>query len=152
MDFINETGKIKCLKEIHTYGDELPKQVEIASFDELVETVPPHVAAKLSSEEIKQLELWLKERENLKEKLQEAPLEKTVLETLPALIREAINALDEIDIIDPDLYKDIKLHLSEFDNKLNKLQQLTDDDTLDQNEMNDCEVLKEQLKTINKNL
>ncbi len=152
MDFINETGKIKCLKEIHIQGNELAKPVEIASFDELVETVPPHVASKLSSEEIKQLELWLKERESLKEKLQEAPLEKTVVETLPALLREATNALEEIDGVDHVLYKDIKLQLSEFDNKLSKLKQLNDDDTLAQNEMNDSEVLKEQLKIIKKNL
>jgi hypothetical protein len=152
MDFINDLGKIKCLRETHIQGDESPKQVEIASFDEHVETVPPHVAASLSSEEIKQLELWLKERENLKEKLHEATSEETVLETLPALLCEAINALDEIDGIDPDLYKDIKLRLSEFDNKLNKLQHLTDNNTLDQNEMNDSEVLKEQLKIIKKNL
>lgn len=152
MDFVNDNGKIICLRETPAQEGNSSRQIVVVSFDELVTSVPPHVASTLSSEEIIQLELWLKERENLKNKLQEDTMEKTVLETLPAFFQEALYALDEIDEIDVHLFNEIKDYLLKIDNKLNKFQHLTNDSPLQQNEMNDSEVLKERLDIIKNNI
>jgi hypothetical protein len=147
MQFINETGNIHCIRTQHASsgGDE---ENIIATFHDQVDSVPPHVAAMLSADEISQLELWLSDQAKLKEKLDQQSAEKTLLEMLPAYIQKCTLSLEYIESIDAELYTNICQRIGELNKGLDKVSATQNTNQEEFNEMKDEEVLKEQLKSI----
>ncbi len=152
MKFVREKGSVKCVRTAASDSSGSSKEVIVATFGEQIDTVPPHVAAKLAEQEIKELERWLQERSALQAKLDEAPVEKTLLETLPTLLQKVTGSLENIDALDMDLFKSIKISLLKLDRKLNDFHTLTEEEILELDTMQDNEVLKEQLITIKNKL
>ena len=151
MKFIRAEGKIKCIRtSVDKNGN--VRESEVAEFDDAIETVAPHVAASLHNGEITQLYSWLQEHITLNRKLAEQPLEKTVLETVPALLDEAIIALEEIATLDIDLHQELKEKLTLFETKLSTFDPLVSEHTPELNAIEDKEILKNQLSKINKEL
>ncbi len=152
MEFVTEGNAINCIKTV--YDPETGESMEtvVVSFDANVDRVPPHVAASLNPEEIKQLDLWIEERAKLQSTLETRPVEKTVLEALPAVLEEALHALDDIDELDIEVFKDIKRTLLKLDEAINSFQPLSEEETVVIRQLQSSEVLKEQLDTIKKKL
>jgi len=155
MDFITEHGRINCVrKDIH-HNVEVQQYYEIVSFDEVVSSIPPHVAILLSREEHMHLELWLKERELLKRKLENDSMAQTILDALSAFLQEAICALDNEPVLDEIQYREINYYLMEFDKKMNKLSNVKDknsNENLEISKLNQSEILKAQLRKIEKSI
>lgn len=152
MKFVNENSDIKCVRVMTGKTANSAKETVVVTFDHQIETVPPHVAARLSRQEIKELEQWLKERSKLQAVLEESSVEKTLLETLPAFLQETTSALDEINTLDFNLFKSIKLSLLKLDRRLGEFHSVTEKEILDLDAMQDNEVLKEQLDALKSKL
>jgi hypothetical protein len=73
---------------------------DVVDFDSQVHSVPPHVAAKLTRREIRELERFLEDRKRIKAD----PLEINMLEALPELIGEVTAVLRSADQLNEDLY------------------------------------------------
>jgi hypothetical protein len=73
----------------------------VVDFDSQVDSVPPHVAAKLTRSEIRALEGFLEDRKRIKAD----PLEINMLEALPELIEEVTQGLRSADRLNEDLYE-----------------------------------------------
>ena len=147
MQFINETGSIQCIRtQYASTGDE--QDCIIATFHDQIESVPPHVAAILSADEIAQLELWLSEQTQLKEKLDQQSTEKTLLEMLPAYLQKCTLSLEQIESMDAVLYTNICQNIDELKRGLDKISSTHNNNQEAFNELKEEEVLKEQLKSI----
>jgi hypothetical protein len=150
MKFVSENSQIKCIRTMEESN--LKKEVVVVTFGHQIERVPPHVAARLSEPEIAALDCWLEERSRLQIALEEAPIGKTILETLPALLLEATDTLDESEAMDPKLFKNIKRSLLKLARRLNDVHALTETEIPDLDTMQNSEVLKEQLHALKRNL
>ena len=146
MKFVNEAGSIHCIRVASgAIGDE--REVIIATFHDEVESVPPHVAALLSPDEIVQLERWLLNQIELKKKLEQQPVEKTMLETLPVYLHECMHSLQSIEVIDAELSLSICESLDALKARLERISK-SEEGHLECDALNETEVLKEQLISI----
>ena len=151
MKFVKADGKIKCVRTSADCGD-AHEEVVVTEFDDAIDEVAPHVAALLHGKEINELQAWLKDHASLKTKLAKEPLEKTILETMPAMLSEASSALEELDALDADLYQSIRQNLDNFERKLALFNPLVKETSPDLNEIEDNEILKNQLAKIKRAL
>ncbi|MBB1488572.1 hypothetical protein [Oceanospirillum sediminis] len=152
MEFIIEGETINCVRVYtdQTSGEEA--RTVIASFDAQVDRVAPHVAAGLSSEEIKELELWLNDRAELQADLEQKPVEHTILETLPAIIMQAAEALGKAEKIDHITDQKIRTSIASLEEALDKAQSMPGNNQLELDEMQSSEELKDRLDAIKSNL
>jgi hypothetical protein len=104
MKFICEDGSIYCYRETPTQEAKL-----IASFDEGLQSVPPHVEGRLNTQEQAELEQWLQEHNALHQSYAEKDLGDALLEALPKLLKHARRELNRRESIDPRLYQRLKL-------------------------------------------
>ncbi|TQV77399.1 hypothetical protein FLL45_05495 [Aliikangiella marina] len=152
MRFVTEDNQIKCIRTQLAADGESTHSVEITSFDENQQQIPPHAAACLSEFEIKRLEAWLAERASLKQKLEQEPVERTILDTLPDMMLQAKQALARIDQVDIELFKRLKKSIRELDEHLDSYHVIVDspDESIDY--LQKTEVLKEKLSNIKASL
>ncbi|MGK0341630.1 MAG: hypothetical protein ACJAXW_002181 [Candidatus Azotimanducaceae bacterium] len=103
MQFSFEGSKIVCqrVQESHK-GDIL---IDVAQFDAQVDTVPPHVAGKLSSIEVKDLEMFQRDKVRLQAKGEH----RAIIEALPALIEKARGVLISVNQIDEILHQQLTI-------------------------------------------
>lgn len=146
MKFIQKDHSVECIRE-HGNHDHSSEEI-VASFDEQLDSIPPHVAGLLSTSEINELEHWLDEKHQLRASLDNKPLGNTILETLPSLMDEATQALASQDILDKELYKQIKKSLMKLDLRLSRFHKLSEAELSEFNALEQEEVLKEQLNSI----
>ncbi|MAY41549.1 MULTISPECIES: hypothetical protein [unclassified Neptuniibacter] len=147
MEFITEGDAVKCIRVISE------KPITVATFHIDVDRVAPHVASALSSKEIIELELWLKDRSKLQEALKQRPIEVTILEALPGVLDQAANAISELGEVDKNLYQTIRKKISRLTYELDSIEQFkskTKNVQLDK--IPNSEVLKERLETIKDNI
>ena len=100
MKFTIAGSKIICSRIDQTVED-CERYRTVVEFDSQVESVPPHVAAKLTRSEIADLESFLEDRKRIKAD----PLEINMLEALPELIEEVTEGLKSADQLNEDLYE-----------------------------------------------
>lgn len=77
MEFITKGETIDCIRIIKDKDSGKETQINVASFNAGVDRVPPHVAAELFIEEVKELVLWLEDRKKLQSKLEMQSIEHT---------------------------------------------------------------------------
>ncbi|WP_196138193.1 hypothetical protein [Aliikangiella sp. G2MR2-5] len=152
MKFVSNGNQIECIRRVRDLSDGGMNDVLIVSFDQEQESIPPHVAACLSPFEVKKLKSWLHERVELNRKLENETMEDTILDTLPQMLSIAKEALKDIDVIDIGLFKQLKVELREFDEMLSRFRNISKTDTIELDKMQDSEVLKEKLSTIQEQL
>jgi len=147
MNFIQTNHSVQCVRTHLEHGHEVSEVV--VSFDEQLSTIAPHVSAALSTEEINQLDTWLKERAQLQQELKEKPLGLTILEALPGLMQEATDAVRHLETLDASLHSQIEDSLHLFRIALDEsLHSGHADESNDFDSMQNEEVLKEQLTSI----
>lgn len=152
MEFVTNGNQIDCIRRVACNQTQEAREITIVSFDNNQEVIPPHVAACLTPEENKQLQGWLYERAVLTEKLEKDSIEETVLDALPELLIKAREALEKVETIDFELFKRLKISLRELDERLNRFHRLVEESSLELDNLQAEEVLKEKLENIKESL
>lgn len=83
---------------------------QVVEFDARVDSVPPSVAARLTSGEVLQLEEFLAERRRTPDNTAEMEL----LETLPGTLRDAIAVVNSVHEIDEAAYEELSRTLADL--------------------------------------
>ncbi|WP_428034502.1 hypothetical protein [Amphritea sp.] len=152
MEFITLGETIKCVRVFNDPDTGEEQRLLVTSFHAQVDRLAPHVAAALTPDERQQLENWLADRSRLQSQLEEKSIEHTLLETLPALMMQAADALDTLDTVDLKIYQAIKVSLNDLNNALQRAESHSAKSTVELNQMQDQEELKERLDVIRDSL
>jgi hypothetical protein len=128
------------LKWFHLYGGPLP----YAHLD----TVAPHVAARLKPEETKQLEEFLVDRK----RIQANPTEQNILEALPGLLKEATEILGSGDSVNKTVYKQLSESVAAFSEALHKVKLVSRGRLTMLKSMRGSQAQKERLRDIKEDL
>lgn len=146
MKFITTDYSVKCMRESQK-GEE-----EVVSFDIGVNQVAPHVAAALFPHEVAELESWLAARERLQEHLEQRPDELTLVDVLPALIKDATASLHEIGKIDGRVKTDLKSAIHALDKQLDELLVIAEQRPSGLKEVGRAELIKAKLDVVKMDL
>lgn len=151
MEFITEGDTVKCVR-LSSKSDE-KASFTVATFHIDVDRVAPHVAASLNSDEVQELELWLKDRAKLHKVLEERPIQKTLVEALPEVIKQAVASIEELGELDKEVHQDIKDSLTSLSSALDKVEILPlEKQQIELEKMSNCDALKDKLETIKDNI
>ena len=152
MEFITIGDTIKCVRVFNDPGTGEEKRLVVTSFHAQVDRLAPHVAAALTYSERQQLESWLSDRRRLQSELEERAIEHTLLETLPALMLQAVDALDTLETVELHTYEAIKQVQNDLAKALDRAQSHTTKRSVELDSMQDHEELKERLDVIRDSL
>lgn len=152
MEFITKGEAINCIRIIKDKDSGKETQVTVASFNAGVDRVPPHVATVLLIDEVKELVSWLEDRKKLQSKLAKQTIEHTILESLPHLLRQATQALKDVDRLDSMLFRSINERLAELSEALDNTERFTATRKAGSMQMQHSEEQKERLDTIKKDI
>ena len=146
MQFSFEGSKIVCQRvQQSNKGDVL---IDVAQFDAQVDTVPPHVAAQLSSIEVKDLKLFQVDKVRLQAKADH----RTILEALPTLIEKVRDVLICVNQVDEKLHQKLTIANHRLGDALMLVQIEQGKETDSAGSMNADEALKVRLDVITRNL
>lgn len=151
MEFFSEGKSVYCIRN-NDNKSQPNKRESVVSFDEGLTVPPPHVKAQLMPEEIYELEQWLSERNDLKERLEKNSLGQTFLEIIPGFFSRAKAEGEKLREIDRNLYLAIRKSLNEFLEVIESLEQTKKSVNLQQENLQKPEVTKEQIKEISEHL
>jgi hypothetical protein len=116
MRFTVAGSRIICSRCDNTVADgDLHRQV--VDFDARLKTVPPHVAARLTTGEVKQLEEFMADRKRIRAN----PAVKNMLEALPGMLQEAADILDAVDSVNKSLYRELAASIARLDDALEEV-------------------------------
>ncbi len=101
MEFSFEGNKVVCSRLCEKDGGSALH--DVVEFDAHVDTVPAHVAARLSASETRELELFLADKRRLQAKSDH----RVILEALPGLIDRVRGVLDSTCQIDKSLHEQL---------------------------------------------
>ncbi|MBN0988516.1 hypothetical protein [Amphritea pacifica] len=152
MEFITVGETINCVRVFNDPDTGEEKRLVVTSFNAQVDRVAPHVAAALTQDEREQLAHWLTDRTRLQSVLEEKSIETTILETLPALMAQAVDALDKLETLDRKTYESITQSLRALSCALERAESHTTSHSVELDQMQDDEELKERLDVIRDNL
>ena len=152
MEFITKDETILCIRILKNKDSAKETRNTVTSFDAHVGRVAPHVSAVLTLEEVKELELWLKDRTNLQSRLEGQPIEDTILESLPLLLNQATKALKHVDHLDSTVFRSINESLTELSEVLDNTKRITSTSKAGLKQMNIGEEQKERLDTIKRDI
>ncbi|WP_415885927.1 hypothetical protein ACMXYO_15020 [Neptuniibacter sp. QD37_6] len=152
MEFITKGDTIKCVRQIKDKVSGKENHITVASFNAQVDRLPPHVAAELFTEEVKELVLWLEDRTKLQSQLARQSIDDTILESLPFILRQATQALENLERLDLMLYCSINEGLSDLSEVLDKTERFTSTHKVGSMKMQNSEEQKERLYTIKKDI
>ncbi|WP_299199589.1 hypothetical protein [uncultured Amphritea sp.] len=152
MEFITIGETIKCVRVFDDPDSGKEQRLVVTSFHAQVDRLAPHVAAALTLDERKQLESWLADRTRLQSELEEKSIEHTILETLPALMLQAVDALNTLDTVDLKIYEAITASLNDLTSALERAESHTTTNSVELDQMQGNEELKERLDVIRDNL
>ena len=120
----------------------------VVDFDAHVESVPPHVSAKLITSEIEQLKEFMADRK----RIQANPAEKNMLEALPELLREATDILDAVESINKTMYRKLSASIAKLSSALDNVKPVSRGGQTPVANMRHSEAQKERLKNIKQEL
>jgi len=152
MEFITAGETINCVRVFNDPDTGREKAQVVISFNAQVDRVAPHVAAALTRDERQQLENWLADRARLQSVLEEKSIESTILETLPALMMQAVEALDTLPTVDRQTYEAIRTGVKDLTDALERAEPHTASRSVELDQMQGNEELKERLDSIRDNL
>lgn len=109
MKFTVAGSRIICSRADNTVEDDGAYR-HVVEFDAHVDSVPPHVAARLTSCEADQLKAFIADRK----RIQANPIEKNMLEALPDLLGEATEILDSVDEVNGTMYEKLSKSIAEL--------------------------------------
>jgi hypothetical protein len=129
--------------------EDVDKFRQVVAFDSHLETVPPHVAAKLTQSEIVELEHFLLDRK----RIQANPTEANMLEALPELLAESTDVLNSVDELNESMYQKLCLSVASLTEALQSVKPRSKGRAVTPiRSMRESEVLKERLENIKQDL
>lgn len=120
----------------------------VVAFDEHLDTVPPHVASKLTQSEIEELEHFLADRK----RIQANPAEVNMLEALPELLDEATEILGSADRLNETMYRKLQSSIARLRRTLDGVRPGNKGRVTPVRSMRKSEALKEKLENIKKDI
>jgi hypothetical protein len=147
MKFTVAGNKIICSRNSNT-AENANNFRQIVAFDAHLESVPPHVAAKLTKREILELEHFLDDRK----RIQASPTKDNMLEALPNLLAETSDALSSVDELDRPLYLRLCSSVADLTAALQSVRPRSKGRVTPIRGMRESEALKERLEDIRQNL
>jgi hypothetical protein len=147
MKFTVAGSKVICSRIDMTIesGD---KHRDVVEFDAQVDSVPPHVAAKLTKGEVGELEQFLADRRRLKAD----PAEINMLEALPELIDEVTDVLQSAERLNVGLYEKLMAVVAGLQDALQAVRPKKQSTVTPIRGMRSSEVLKQRLENIKQDL
>lgn len=125
MKFTIAGSRVICSRKDATRKAE-PSYKRVVEFDAHVDSVPPHVAARLTKNEIGQLESFLADRRRIRAN----PAGKNMLEALPGLIEEATAIVESVDQLNGEMYDKLIASIAALRAALDNVKPADDDDRL----------------------
>lgn len=149
MKFTVAGSRVICSRKDTTRRAE-PTYKRVVEFDAHVDSVPPHVAARLTQREIEQLESFIADRRRIRAN----PAGKNMLEALPGLIEEATGILDSVDQLNAEMCEKLKTSIAALRTALDRVRPADDDDDrlTSVPNMHGSEAQKERLEYIKRGL
>lgn len=147
MKFTVAGNKIICSRVDMTVEDD-DKHRAVVEFDAHVDTVPPHVAAKLTRREVRELDQFLADRKRLKQD----PAEINMLEALPELIGEVTHVLQSAEQLNVALYDRLHVAVADLREALRDVRPQSPGTSEPIRGMRPSEVLKQRLEIIKQEL
>jgi len=147
MNFTVAGNRIICSRKDNTVADEDAYR-RVVEFDAQVDTVPPHVAARLTTGETEDLKAFITDRQ----RIQANPTEKNMLEVLPGLLQEAADVLDAVESINKTMYETLFASIARLSGALDNVKPVARYESTPVNRMRISEAQKERLENIKKEL
>lgn len=143
MKFTIAGSRIICSRKdgTRTEGDGYKRVVE---FDTHVESVPPHVAARLARREIEELEAFLADRQRIRAN----PSDKNMLEALPGLLDDATDILESVDQVNETVYSALETSVAALCTAMARVKPARGDELTRVDNMLGSEAQKERLEHI----
>jgi hypothetical protein len=154
MRFTVAGSRIICSREDNTVEGAENAYRHVVEFDAHVDRVPPHVAARLTRGEVRQLREFLADRRRIRAN---APA-KNVLEAIPDLLSEAATVLQSVKRIDEPTHAKLVTAISNLGEILDNIKSSTEasnDSGIESSRggaMRQSEALKERLAIIRRDL
>ncbi|MDE1464163.1 hypothetical protein [Spartinivicinus poritis] len=148
MQFKLEGASIHCIRKHKSRKTNKINEEVVVSFDSHLKEVAPHVAARLTEDEIFSLRHWLKEREQINQE----PTAQNLLEALPDVIEKATEALAELDHLDKITYDKLVNMIEIFLSKIKQYDDVCDSSHIEFTEMDQNQVLAERIHQVKKDL
>ena len=147
MKFTVAGNRIICSRTDNTVEDEGVYR-RVVEFDAHVDTVPPHVAARLTSHEADRLKEFMADRK----RIQANPVETNMLEALPDLLSEAMEILDSVDEVNSAMYERLSMSIAMLSASLENVRPATKGKLTILKGMRNSEAQKERLENIKQEL
>lgn len=147
MKFAVAGNKIVCSRKDNTV-EENDAYRHVVEFDAHVDTVPPHVAARLSNYEVDHLGAFMADRRRIKAN----PAEKNMLEALPGLLEEATEILESVERVNSAMYQQLSTSISNMRAALESVKSASKGGLTPIKKMHDSEAQKARLENIARDL
>lgn len=147
MKFIVAGNKIVCSRKDNTV-EENDAYRHVVEFDAHVDSVPPHVAARLTNYEVDQLAAFMADRRRIKAN----PAEKNMLEALPGLLDEAIEILASVERVNSAMYEQLSASISNMREALESIKPASNGGMTTIKKMSEPEAQKVRLEDITRDL
>lgn len=147
MKFTVSGSRIICSRADNTVDEECAYR-RVVEFDAHVDTIPPHVAARLTAGEVEQLAAFMADRK----RIQANPIEKNMLEALPTLLEEAAEILGSVDRVNNAMYQQLSAAIAGLSAALNSVKPAQTGNPTAVNRMRKSEAQKERLENIRRSL
>ena len=147
MKFTVAGNQIICTRDDKTV-DGADRLRQVVAFDAHLESVPPHVAAKLTWSEIAELDHFLADRK----RIQSNPTEVNMLEALPKLLAESTETVKLANDLDSSLHQRLCSSVAGLTEALQSVRPRSNGRVTLIRSMRESEALKERLEDIKQNL
>lgn len=147
MKFTVAGSRIICSRKDNTVADDEVYR-HVVEFDAHVESVPPHVSAKLIASEIEQLKEFMADRQ----RIQANPAVINMLEALPGLLEEATDVLSSVERVNETMYSKLAAAIAKTSRALENVKPVSRGKPTPVNSMGSSEAQKERLENIKQEL
>ncbi len=147
MKFKVVDNRIICSRQDSTAKDDNVYR-HVVEFDAHVDKVPPHVASRLTSGEVEELEQFMADRRRIRAN----PAERNMLEALPELLHEATEIIRSVDRLNKAMYEKLADSISDMQSALDNVKPSDEGQLTPVNNMRDSEAQKERLDVIRREL
>ena len=147
MRFTVAGSKIICSRKDNTVEDDEAYK-RVVEFDAQVDSVPPHVAARLATCEVEELNVFFAERE----RIQADSVEKNLLEALPGLLQESTDILNAATSVNETMYRELSASINKLRGAMDNVKLVSRGEPQPVNRMASSEAQKERLENIKQDL
>ncbi len=119
MNFTSGGNRIVCSRIDNTVVDDKALYKRVIEFDAQGDSVPSHVAARLTTSEVEELKTFISERKRVGTN---SP-EENLLEALPELLQEATNIIDSVESVNRSMYETLCAAIANLKGALDNIKQ-----------------------------